>query len=66
MKLISTLQDGDWVRSIYLCRQKMEAKTKVGKDYYSLTLQDRSGSIIASMTAPRALMMIPATRSPFR
>ena len=49
MKLISTLQDGDWVRSIYLCRQKMEAKTKVGKDYYSLTLQDRSGSIIAKV-----------------
>ncbi len=49
MQLINTLRDGDRVRSIYLCRQKMEAKTKVGKDYFSLTLQDRTGSIDAKI-----------------
>ena len=49
MQLINTLRDGDRVRSIYLCRQKTEAKTKVGKDYFSLTLQDRTGSIDAKI-----------------
>ena len=49
MQLINTLRDGDRVRSIYLCRTKMEAKTKVGKDYFSLTLQDRTGSVDAKI-----------------
>ena len=49
MQYIKELREGDQVRSIYLCRQKQLARTKNGKAYYSLTLQDRTGSIDAKI-----------------
>ena len=40
---IGNLREGDHVAGIYLCKNKVNAKTKAGKAYYSLTLQDASG-----------------------
>ncbi len=45
MIYINTLRDGDMVSSIYLCKVKNEAQTKAGKNYYSLQLQDSTGTL---------------------
>lgn len=43
MKYISEVRDGDLVSDIYLCKKKEILKTKSGKTYYSLLLQDKTG-----------------------
>ena len=45
MVFINTLREGDMVSSIYLCKVKNEAQTKAGKNYYSLQLQDSTGTL---------------------
>jgi len=45
MRFLNTLREGDHVSDIYLCKTKQVAKTKNGKNYYSLTLQDKSGTM---------------------
>ena len=45
MRFIEDLREGDRVSAIYLCKNKVNAKTKVGKTYYSLTLQDKTGTV---------------------
>ncbi len=45
MQYISELRERDRVSAIYLCKVKQSALTKAGKTYYSLTLQDRTGTI---------------------
>lgn len=45
MRLISDLREGDMVKEVYLCKQKQILKTKNGKSYYSMLLQDKSGTI---------------------
>ncbi len=45
MKYIETLREGEHTSDIYLCKSKQAAKTKAGKSYYSLILQDRTGVI---------------------
>lgn len=45
MIFINTLREGDMVSSIYLCKVKNEAQTKTGKNYYSLQLQDSTGTL---------------------
>lgn len=52
MKYINTLQDGDQVKEIYLCRKSNRARTKAGKAYVNLTLCDRSGSVDAKIWEP--------------
>ncbi len=49
MKLISSFREGDRISDIYLCKNKINAKTKAGKTYYSLTLQDKSGTVDAKI-----------------
>ena len=49
MIYISDLREGDRVSGIYLCKNKVNAKTKVGKSYYSLTLQDKTGTVDAKV-----------------
>lgn len=43
MKYIETLREGERFSEIYLCKSKQVAKTKMGKTYYSLILQDKTG-----------------------
>ncbi len=52
MKYIKDIQDGNNIRGIYLCRKKMSLTTKAGKNYDSLTLQDKTGSIDAKIWDP--------------
>lgn len=49
MKYIETLREGERVSSVYLCKAKQTAKTKGGKTYYSLILQDKTGTIDAKI-----------------
>ena len=45
MKFIELLREGEHTSDIYLCKVKQVAKTKAGKNYYSLILQDKTGTI---------------------
>lgn len=45
MKFIETFREGEMISEIYLCKQKQSMKTKAGKSYYSLLLQDKTGTI---------------------
>ena len=49
MKNLGSLREGDRVSDIYLCKNKINAKTKAGKTYYSLTLQDKTGTMDAKI-----------------
>lgn len=45
MQFINKLKDGDRLSSIYHIKTKTQAVTKAGKDYYTVKLQDKTGSI---------------------
>ncbi len=49
MRYIGELREGDMVSDTYLCKQKQTLTTKAGKNYYSLLLQDKSGTIDAKV-----------------
>ncbi len=49
MKYISTFREGERVSDIYLCKSKQTNKTKAGKNYYSLVLQDKTGTVDAKV-----------------
>jgi 3'-5' exoribonuclease len=52
MKTIDSLREGDRINEIYLCRSKVQALTKAGKAYESLTLQDKTGSVDGKIWDP--------------
>lgn len=45
MKYIELYREGERLNGIYLCKSKMILKTKVGKTYYSVLLQDKTGTL---------------------
>lgn len=45
MKYIQELREGERISQIYLCKNKITATTKAGRSYYSLMLQDKTGTI---------------------
>jgi 3'-5' exoribonuclease len=45
MRYIEDLRDGEMVTETYLCKVKQTLKTKAGKNYYSLLLQDKTGTL---------------------
>ena len=45
MYSIANWREGDSISEVVLCRSKDGAQTKVGKNYYSLKLQDASGTV---------------------
>ncbi len=49
MKFIETFREGENISEIYLCKNKQTLKTKAGKSYYSLTLQDKTGTVDAKV-----------------
>jgi 3'-5' exoribonuclease len=49
MRYINELRDGDMISEIYLCKNKSVNKTKAGKTYYALTLQDKTGTADAKI-----------------
>ena len=52
MKFIKDLNSGDRVADIYLCKHMQVATTKNGKTYYSVTLQDKTGTVDAKVWEP--------------
>lgn len=49
MRFLAELREGEMVKEIYLCKQLQQLKTKAGKSYYSMTLQDKSGTFDAKV-----------------
>ena len=49
MTYINQYKDGDTLRGIYLCKTKQILKTKAGKTYYSMILQDKTGTMDAKI-----------------
>ncbi|MCR5670449.1 MAG: HD domain-containing protein [Butyrivibrio sp.] len=54
MKFIKDLKPGDRVADIYMCKHKLSATTKNGKEYYSVTLQDKTGTVDAKIWEPNS------------
>lgn len=52
MLYLNELTVGQKVKDIYLCKKIMCAKTKAGKDYWTVTLQDKTGSLDAKIWEP--------------
>lgn len=44
MRYLAELREGEMVKEAYLCKQLQTLKTKTGKSYYSVTLQDKTGT----------------------
>jgi len=49
MRYICELREGEMLNGIYLCKTKQTLKTKAGKSYYSMILQDKTGTIDAKV-----------------
>lgn len=49
MRFITELREGDMISSIYLCKDKKTLQTKAGKNYYSMQLHDKTGSVDAKV-----------------
>ena len=49
MKFIESLKEGMHVSEVYLCKTKTIAMSKTGKEYASLSLHDKTGSIDAKI-----------------
>ena len=45
MKYIEQFREGMRISDVYLCKTKQIMLTKNGKEYVSMTLQDKSGTI---------------------
>lgn len=44
MRYLNELKDGEMFKEVYLCKQLQTLKTKTGKSYYSMILQDKTGT----------------------
>jgi len=45
MHYLKELRDGEMISENYFCKQKQTLQTKAGKNYYSLILQDKTGTM---------------------
>ncbi len=54
MKFIKDLKTGDRIADIYMCKHKLAATTKNGKEYFSVILQDKTGTIDAKIWDPNS------------
>ena len=49
MKFLATLKEGMRISEVYLCKNRQIQITKAGKEYASLVLQDKSGTVDAKI-----------------
>ena len=49
MRYISDLHDGEKIIEFYLCKTKQTFQSRTGKNYLSLTLQDKTGTVNAKV-----------------
>ena len=54
MRYINTLESGELIRNIYLCKGKRSAETRNGKPYDNLTLQDKTGTLDGKVWDPNS------------
>ena len=54
MKYIENFREGDQISDIYLCKQKQTLVSKVGKNYDSLLLQDKTGTVDGKIWDPNS------------
>ena len=54
MRYINTLQEGETIRNIYLCKGKRSAETRNGKPYDNLVLQDKTGTLDGKVWDPNS------------
>lgn len=54
MRYINTLQEGETIRNIYLCKGKRSAETRNGKPYDNLILQDKTGTLDGKVWDPNS------------
>ena len=54
MKYIESFREGESVRGIYFCKNKIIATTKNGKPYDNLILQDKTGVIDSKIWDPNS------------
>lgn len=54
MRYINTLQEGETIRNIYLCKSKRSAETRNGKAYDNLILQDKTGTLDGKVWDPNS------------
>ena len=47
MKYIGSLKEGMRISELYLCKSRKISLTKAGKEYGSLVLQDKTGTVDA-------------------
>ncbi|MCH3917609.1 MAG: HD domain-containing protein [Spirochaetia bacterium] len=52
MKYIETFKEGEKVKGVYLCKKRISATTKAGKQYEILLLQDKTGTVDAKIWNP--------------
>ena len=45
MVYISSMQDGDKVKSIYLVKNKTQGTSKFGSEYFNISIQDKTGTL---------------------
>ena len=45
MNYINELREGEFISEVYFCKSKTDGTAKTGKTYYSLVLQDKTGTI---------------------
>ena len=54
MKFIKDLKAGERIADIFMCKHKQSATNKNGKEYYSVILQDKTGTIDAKIWEPNS------------
>lgn len=52
MRYISELSEGQQVKEIYLCKKIIPAQTKTGKPYWTVVLQDKTGTVDGKIWDP--------------
>lgn len=55
MRYIKDLHDGSSVHDIYMCKMRRSLVTKNGKQYESLTMQDKTGTVDAKIWDPDSM-----------
>ena len=53
-RFICELREGEPISGIYLCKNKQNLKTKAGKSYYSMILQDKTGTLDGKVWDPNS------------
>ena len=49
MRYLAEIREGDAFSGIYLCKTKVNARTKTGKSYYAMSLQDKTAVVDAKI-----------------